>query len=288
VLVTVEAKELLSEISNRVSAFPPAMKHLGDAVLGAALMHALGDSDDEEKLELQWKCAGEFGQLYADVLGPGRMRATIQNPQPDVFDFDHGLGEGLMQARRVKGDYPASTGIIESSGDVGKDVISYLQTSEQKDCYLSTHVEIIWDKEAEARGDARPFKVIRADGFLIHILPQNDAKKKEDNLSLWLQRMNVGGPLSQWAMPENSKEALDFMLHILTVGSKPQSFGYQAINFDCTCSKERAKRALTLLSQSELDEMSVDEDGQDQSLLEITCEYCSSTYSIDLTQLKSE
>ncbi len=280
VIVAVEARALVEDISKRISAFPPAMKHLGEAVLAAALMYALGDTSEEEKLELQWKCAGPFGHLYADMLGAGRVRATIQNPRPEVYDFNHNLGAGLMQARRVKGDFPANTGIVKSVGVVGEDVVSYLRDSEQKDCLLSIYVKIEWDKEAEARGALRPFKVVRADGFLINILPQSDASKKEDYISLWKQRIGVGGPLDEWAMPTDSSEALRFIFHILTVGSKPTLYKKESLSFDCTCSEDRAKRALSLLSVREKAEMSKNDEGITLDVLPITCEYCGNVYRI--------
>lgn len=278
VIVAVEGRELVSELGRRLKAFPASLRHLGQALLGVTLLQAMSDATEDEKIEVQWHTPGAFGNLYADSLGTGRLRGTIQDPQAEIFDFSEGLGEGLLQVRRTKPGGLTTTGLVEASGSVAEDLVSYLQDSEQRSCGMRLNVKIERDLEAEARGDERPFKVTQAAGYLVHVLPQDDEKKKESLLQLWHQRMKVMGPLSEWAIPADSEEALRFMVHLLTVGSKPQYEKVVPLEIYCTCSEERAKRALALLSPR--DRRDLTHDAQSTKPIDLTCEYCGRTYLI--------
>lgn len=274
VIATVEMSALVDEAARRVQAFPPAIKHMGEALVASALVRALGDTSEDEKIELQWKCVGPFGSLYADALPDGGFRATVQTPQPEVFDFKQSLGPGLMQVRRMREGAPAYTGIVNSDGDVNTDILGYLLQSEQKSCLLETHVHIEWDKEAEAAGSELPFRVVRADGVLIHVLPQSQKGMLEQYIKLWEQRKAVCGPLATWGIPQDSQEAVKFMTQLLTVGSKPSFLQEEELSFRCTCSAERAKNALRLMNEA---------DGKDgetaPKTTEIRCEFCGTTYT---------
>jgi molecular chaperone Hsp33 len=278
VIVAVEGRELVSELGRRLKAFPASLRHLGQALLGVTLLQAMSDAMDDEKIELQWHTPGAFGNLYADSLGTGRLRGTIQEPQAEIFDFSEGLGEGLLQVRRTKPGGVTTTGLVEARGSVAEDLVSYLQDSEQRSCGMRLNVKIERDLEVEARGDERPFKVTQAAGYLVHVLPQNDEKTKEAFLQLWHQRMNVMGPLSEWAIPADSEEALRFMIHLLTVGSKPQYEKPVSLGIYCTCSEERAKRALALLSPRDRKDLTPDD--KSAKPIDLTCEYCGRTYLI--------
>ena len=282
VIVAVEARELVAELGRRLGAFPVSLKHLGQALLAVTLLQDMGDPDDNEKLELQWNVAGSFGHLYADSLGPGRLRGTIQKPQAEVFDFSEGLGAGLLQVRRTKPEGVTSTGLVSSEGSVADDLVRYLQDSEQRSCGMRLNVKIERDLEREALQDPFPFKVTQAVGYLVHVLPQEDPARKDSLVRLWDQRMKVMGPLSEWAVPANSEEALRFMIHLLTVGSKPVYFAPIPLEIYCTCSEERAKRALALLSPRERKDLAnpMDDDKPVSSVVDLKCEYCGRVYLI--------
>jgi len=278
VIVAVEARALIQELGKRLGAFPPPLKHLGLGLLGASLVHALSDLQDNEKLELQWRTAGNFGHLCADVLGSGRLRGTIGQPRAEVFNFDEGLGAGLLQVRRSRKKGVPTTGVVQAKGSVVEDIVQYLQDSEQKPCALNLHVKIEWDEEAEKRGEETPFRVVQAVGYLIHVLPQDTDATRDAYADLWAQRMKVMGPLSEWAIPENSKAALRFMVDLLTVGSKPSLSKVQPLNLYCTCNEDRAKRALALLSPRERNSLLEEEATKEN--IELKCEYCGETYLI--------
>ena len=279
VIVAVEARELVAEVGRRLKAFPTSLRHLGQALLGVTLIQAMSDGEDNEKIELQWHSPGAFGNLYADSLGTGRLRGTIQEPRAEVFDFSEGLGQGLLQVRRTKPGGITTTGLVEALGSVAEDLVAYLQDSEQRSCGMRLNVKIERDLDAEARGEERPFKVTQAAGYLVHVLPQNDEKKKQELLQLWHQRMKVMGPLSEWAIPADSEEALRFMIHLLTVGSKPQYEKPVPLGIYCTCSEERAKRALALLSPRDRRDLSPDTETKEP--IDLMCEFCGRTYLIE-------
>lgn len=275
--MAVEARALIQDLGQRLGCFPPSLKHLGQGLLGASLVHALSDLNDNEKMEFQWRTSGPFGHLYADVLGSGKLRGTIGNSKAEIFDFSQGLGSGLLQVRRSRDQGSVSTGLVQAKGSVAEDLVQYLQDSEQKPCALNLHVKLEWDPEAEKLGKATPFRVSQAVGYLIHVLPQDTEAKRDAYCDLWAQRMKVMGPLSEWAIPEDSQSALRFMLDLLTVGSKPSFAKPVSLELYCTCSEDRAKRALALLSSQERKSLL---ETKAKGSVELKCEYCGSTYSV--------
>lgn len=277
VIVAIEARALIQEISDRLLPYPPALRHLAQAIIGAGLLQGLSDWEDDEKLELQWSTVGPFGSLCADVLGSGKVRGSLANLRPDVFDFEQGLGSGLLQVRRRSLGGVTTTGLVEAKGNVVEDLLSYLKESEQKYCSLQIHIQIEWDQEAENKGTSQPFKIVDAVGYLIHILPQDSEVQQSAFVELWKQRMNIMGPLSEWAIPKDSSEATKFMIELLTVGSKPKMSSPKSIMLYCTCNEERAKRAIALLNSDDRKSILLD---SNENTIDLKCEFCGKNYRI--------
>ncbi len=279
VIVSLEARALVQELAERLGAFPPAIVHLGQACLGALLLQALTDTDEEEKVELQWNCAGPFGHLYADALGTGRVRATIHKPQAEVPSLKESLGVGLLQVRRLSADgSPKGTGIVPAQGRVAEDLVEYLDKSEQRSCGMNLSVQVSWDQSAADAGRV-PFRVTEAAGYIVHVLPQDLEGRKLELLAGWHERMRVMGPLSTWAIPEDSQKAAEHILSLLSVGSKPTKHLEKGVELFCTCSTQRAERALALLTPRERKGLVSDEDQVTQTVT-MTCEYCGSVYKL--------
>jgi redox-regulated HSP33 family molecular chaperone len=279
VIVSLEARSLVQELAERLGAYPPSIVHLGQACLGALLLQALTDTDEDEKVELQWNCAGPFGHLYADALGTGRVRATIHKPQAEVQSLHESLGVGVLQVRRLSRDgTPKGTGIVTAQGRVAEDLVDYLDKSEQRSCGMNLSVQVAWDQEAADAGRA-PFKVSEATGYIVHVLPQEREGLKQQLLEGWHERMRVMGPLSSWAIPEDSTTAAEHILSLLTVGSKPKIHLKKGVELFCTCSSDRAERALALLTPRERQGLVSDEDKVSNTVT-MTCEYCGVVYKL--------
>lgn len=268
VVYALDATPLVQESMERIGAWPPATKHLGQAMMASLLLQALSDAEEKEGLSLQWMCAGPFGHCYVESRNYGECRGTIQYPRPPVQDYDTNLGPGLLQVRRtIRGN--SATSIVNASGDVSHDIVEFLEKSEQKNCGINLSVVIDWDEN-----NPDTFKVKAALAYLIHILPQPTEQKLNDALVRWNRQMSSLGAISKWSLrPEQN--TLD-MLRLITGEEEPNVVMNQRVMFSCNCSEERAMRALALLENQEKKEGSFHPEPE----TEIRCEYCGRTYTV--------
>lgn len=300
VIITVDAREVVEELLLRQQLMPPSLVHVGQAALGALLVQALGDPKEDQRVEFQWASEGPFGKLFAEVLGTGKVRATITNPQAEVDRLDEALGDGILQVRRIEKNGSAYSGIVKSTGQVGTDLVEYLERSEQKACGISLSVQIGAREDAlppqvAATPRARiqsPFYVKAALGYLVHILPQASEAKHEQLLRVWDRFIADLGPLSRWVLPQGTPEETTKALTDMLL---PQEawlpiYGGEAY-FSCNCSEGRAARALSLAREVEraADERarlkgeepapSIAVELPDGSV-EVICEFCGTSYRL--------
>lgn len=268
VVYALDATSLVQESMERIDCWPPATKHLGQAMMASVLLQALSDSEDGETLSLQWNCAGPFGHLYAEARNYGEVRGTIQHPQPPVADYETGLGEGILQVRRAHGAV-GRTSVVNATGQVGADLVEFLEQSEQKNCGINLSVVIDWDEK-----DKSKFKVSSALAYLIHVLPQPTEAKLNEALLRWDRQMQALGPISRWLLRPECVP-LD-MLRLICGEENPKLVMNQRVKFACKCSTDRAERALALLEAQEKKEGSF----QEGKATNIRCEYCGKTYII--------
>ncbi|GHV44662.1 hypothetical protein FACS189492_1330 [Clostridia bacterium] len=268
VVYALDATSLVQESMDRINAWPPATKHLGQSMMASLLLLALSDAEANESLSLQWMCDGPFGHLFAEARNIGDVRGTIRDPRPNVADYETSLGSGILQVRRTKGAN-GTTSIVNSKGLVSEDVVEYLEQSEQKNCGINFSVLVDWEDEKKTR-----FHVRSALAYLIHILPQPTESRLNDSLVRWNRHMESLGAISRWQLREN--EVTADMLRLVTGEPNPNIVMTQRVAFRCNCSVERAERALAILEHQE------EKEGKHQSAekTEIRCEYCGKTYMI--------
>lgn len=271
VIYALDATTLVQESMERIGSFPPATVHLGQAMMAAALLQALTEMEDKETVSLQWMCEGPFGHLYAEARNYGEVRGTILNPQAPIRNYSTKLGTGLLQVRRTRKE--STTGIVKAQGDVPLDLIEYLESSEQRSCGINFSVLIGWSNEEKTK-----FHVQHALAYLVHILPQSTEQKKQDALLRWDRQMRSLGEISKWILRED-QVVLD-MLRLISGEENPKVVMNQRVVFSCSCTEERAARALALLKAQEAKEGT-----QLQGLnTEVRCEYCGRAYTITSIQ----
>ena len=195
VVYALDATALVQESMERLQCWPPATKHVGQAMMAAILLQALTDAEDNETVALQWSSDGPFGHLFTEARNYGQVRGTIQHPRPNVADFETGLGPGIMQVRRSRGRLSRNS-VVRSAGDVSTDIVEYLEKSEQRSCGLNLSVQIEWNEDSSSK-----FQVRSALAYLIHILPQPDEQKMNAALLRWDRQMHALGPISRWLLP---------------------------------------------------------------------------------------
>ena len=261
----IDATRLVQETMERIEAWPPATIHLGQAMMGAVLLLAATDKQDTEKIALQWNVNGPFGNLYADSTNIGHVRGTILQPQAPVQDLDAKLGNGNLQVRRVA--QTTFTGLVPAVGDVGTDLVEYLDQSEQRSAGINFTVKIGW---RENSGGGLPFVVEGAYGYLIDVLPQPTENEKREVLRRWDGVMRSLGKISEWAI---GKDPTRDMIRLILGEARPNEVMFQRVRFHCPCSKDRAERALLLAAQTEGQVAQRDEE-------HVRCEFCGMIYNI--------
>ncbi|RZA05158.1 MAG: Hsp33 family molecular chaperone HslO [Proteobacteria bacterium] len=269
VIYALDATDLVQESMERLSSFPTATNHVGQAMMASVLLQALSDSEENETFSLQWMCPGPFGHVYAESRNYGEVRGTIAEPQAAITDYATGLGEGLLQVRRAKGPI-ATTSVVKAKGSISLDVVEYLEQSEQKNCGIGLSVQVGWADEAKTQ-----FKVTQAWGYLVHVLPQDTEEKMNAVLLRWDRQMEALGPVSQWGLrPDHT--TLD-MVRLLSSEADPKIVMNQRVIFSCNCSEDRAARALALLETQEQKE------GVQlvTPVTEIRCEFCGRIYKVE-------
>lgn len=271
VVYALDATELLQESMDRVNTWPPATKHLGQAMMAALLMQALDDGKGSEVVSLQWMCDGPFGHLYAEARNYGEVRGTISNPRPEnVADYSVTLGDGVLQVRRMRAG-SGLTSVVNSVGVVSTDMVEFLEKSEQKNCGMNFSVVI--DLE-EGKNQEPRFRVKSALAYMVHILPKDSESKMNEALLRWDSQMRALGNISTWKL--NPKNRTLDMMRLLLGEDKPEISLNQRVKFHCNCSVERASRALTLLETQEKKEGIFKQEEE----TEIRCEYCGKVYTL--------
>lgn len=268
VVYALNATQIVQESLERLDAWPPATKHLGQGMMAALLLQALADTESSETLSLQWMCEGPFGHLFAEARNFGEVRATIREPRPDVDNYETGLGTGLLQVRRARGK-AATTSIVNSKGLVSEDIVEYLEQSEQKNCGVNFSVQIEWDSE-----DKNKFRVRSALAYMVHVLPQPTEQKLNEALLRWDRQMLALGSISHWLL--RSEQSTQDMLRLLLGEEEPNIVMTQRVAFSCSCTVQRAARALAMVeSQAEKEGEKIE-----KAPTEIRCEYCGKSYTI--------
>jgi molecular chaperone Hsp33 len=274
-------------------AYPEPVSHaLGEAL---ALTGMLGSALKEKaniKLTLQTKTDGPLDFLVADFQSPGKMRGYA--------NFDKGNAE--LAKTRGRGDQGALLGTghvamtIDPGGDrdsyqgivaLTKDSLveaahTYFRDSEQLPTFIRLAVARHYGP-SEGGGGARAWHW-RAGGLMIQQLPreggerrfegeEHDASLEGDDDENWNRARHLAATVEDHELldPTLSPERLLYRLfHEEGVRVVPAT----DLTDDCRCSRERIEMYLRRFGAEELRDMR-----KDDGSIEVTCEFCSRTYS---------
>jgi molecular chaperone Hsp33 len=268
ILIAIDAAPLVQHSLEIQNANPPAIYHLGQALLSTLLLQALPDNQEESHLALQWKLDGPFGNLYSECQRLGGVRGTLFNPSPEVQQLRVPMGKGLLQVRR--GKKIVSTGIVESKGNVVMDILEYLEKSDQRNASIAIWIDVQMNQDTKA---SCPYKIQHARGYLVDILPQANLSQTHSLLYQWNQHLESLGPLSSWML---GKDPTLSILQFISGEYKPHITESTQVEFYCTCNKDRAERALKLSDR----EIQKDPEAHMETPgpLNVSCEFCGKSY----------
>jgi redox-regulated HSP33 family molecular chaperone len=268
--IAIEATDLLRESMLRTGAWPPAMIHLGQALMGAELLGAITTKEQTAKIGIQWNVRGPFGNLYAEADHMGRARGTIVHPQAPVQNLNSTLGSGVLKVFRKEKGFV--TGIVNSKGDVCADLLKYLKQSEQRFCAMNLWVDLTWNDD----NPENPVEVRNALGYLVESLPSESIGRAEAKAVFWEGRLDELGSISKWQLEDDKTKGI---LKTLSGDENVREIFYLNVGFHCDCDEDRARRALALARNDTTKKSDfVKSESQAETL---RCEYCGKEYCIE-------
>ena len=213
---------------------------------------------------------GPLGTILAVSDEEGNVRGFVQNPAADVpeksagkLDVGAAVGKaGMLSVIRDFGTgepYTGATALV--SGEIAEDFASYFSVSEQipTACALGVLVD-------------RDRSVLAAGGYIVQLLPgapEGTIDAVESNVERTgavTDRLRGGG--------------VEDLLRSVMAGLEPRVIERRAIQYRCTCGRDRFLRALASLDEAErMDMLAKDEP------VETTCQFCGAVYIFDPGEL---
>jgi molecular chaperone Hsp33 len=261
--------ELAREVCALQCASATASIAIARGLAGGALMGAL--LKPGQRVALKFEGNGPLAKLIVEADSDGAVRASAGNPAAEAeplegrWNVPGVLGRaGFLTVSKDLGlgGEPYHGMVQLRSSEIGDDLAYYLTDSEQVPSAVGLGATL--DKSA---------RIAVCGGFLVQVLPRVDDAEIEQVMA------NIAAmPSLSDVLQEGGPELLIQRLFDSIAFTLLESHD---IFFRCGCSREKVERALLSFGPDELRDMGVRENGA-----EVTCEFCSQTYSFDQTELE--
>jgi molecular chaperone Hsp33 len=237
----------------------PVAQLLGELLAAASLL--IGTLKFEGLLILQARSSGAVPLLMVECSSAGELRG-IARYHAEQVGAAAALGELMPDGVLAITVDPESgqryQGIVDLQGTTLADCLTnYFETSEQ----LPTRFWLCADGQ-------------RARGLLLQQLPADRLKEPEEREASWQHAIALANTLQAEELLGLDNQAL---LHRLYHEEPLRLFDPRALQFRCSCSRERSARALIRLGQADAEAL-VQEHG---GTVEIDCEFCNERYLFD-------
>ncbi len=235
---------------------------LGQLLIAAALLSATVKT--KGKLTLQIRGSGPLNLMVAQVTSDKGLRCTanwkgtVPAPGSDLSTIFGDDAQMLLTAENTINNEQYQ-GIVELSGSTLSEALQqFFMQSEQ----LLSSFWMVCDKEGAA-------------GIMLQKMP---AENKDKDL---LQRLKVltDTVTDEELMTLDAKQLLWRLYHEEDI----IAFDAEPMHFECQCSRERTQALIQPLGEQEALQILAEE-----TLITVTCEFCSASYSfdsIDVTQI---
>ena len=258
---------VVTEAARRHHAAPAGKTALGYGLTGAALLGAMLKVRQQVALKVEGD--GALRKLVAESDSYGHLRGYFslrEEMATHLADFgdmaaivgQHGrltVVKDLQLKELYESVVPLQTGRLDT------DLTYYLMMSEQIPSFVEIGVQLT------AQGDVRA-----AGGVLLQLLPDGDLTA----LTRMAERLDdlppIGALLANGDTPQDILATIfgDEAYEVLETG---------ALDFRCTCSRERSRHALTLIGREELAIL------LDEGEAVIDCHFCHERYLFDRDEL---
>jgi molecular chaperone Hsp33 len=235
-------------------------RHFTDLLSGTVLIRET--MSPAHRLQSVLKAGENQKSLVADAHPDGLTRGLVQGPA-DAGPFDTQQGAMLQVMRSMaKGEIHRSMVRPPSGCDVSQALMTYLQESEQ----IASVIAVGSARQGE--------QIVHSGGYVVQLLP--DAA--HGPLMVMTERLaalpSIDRLLSQ--LQGSATKLLDELLFQMPHAQLDDS----PIHFGCKCSQEAVVATLATLGREEIADMV-----RKQEVIELTCDYCRTTYSVQRAQL---
>jgi len=267
--VAVRTTDTVEEARRRHGLSPVATAALGRLMTGTLILASSLKGD--ESITLRLLGDGPLKGVVAVGNAQGKVRGYVQEPMVDLplkdsgkLDVGSAVGRGELAVSRNLQNGEVYTGMVPMvSGEIAEDLVHYLLTSEQIPSAMLLGVRVEKD-----------YHVAGAAGLLIQPLPGATEQDIQAIESL-IGQLSVG--ISELvAQSQSMDEMLDRLMghipyHILE---------RRAVEFSCSCSKERLSDTLVSIGKNEIAHLISD------GKAEMVCHFCNEHYSFTVEDLQ--
>lgn len=205
-----------------------------------------------------------FGHIISVADTQGNVKGYIQNAGVDIKKTSTGevlvgpfMGHGQFVVITDYGTgnpYTSTTPLV--TGEIGEDLAFYLTESEQTPSAVGLNVLLDENDQVKVAG-----------GFMLQVLPG----ASDEEIARYEKRIQEMPAISTLL---ESDDHIDALLKAIYGDEGFKRLSEDELRFACDCSKERFEAALITLGTDELKAMKEEDHGA-----EITCQFCSKTYS---------
>jgi molecular chaperone Hsp33 len=257
-------------------ASPTVTAALGRTATGALLLAALLEKVTvrEPMLTLEIDGGGPAGRLVATASPAGWVRAFVTDPRASAPARADGKlavagvvgSSGHLVVTRDLGIGEPYRGVVPlHTGEIATDLAHYLSDSEQHPAAVVLGVEV--GPEAMVR---------HAGGYLLQIFPGVSDDEAEALAERVRELGGVTTPMGEGQGPHQ------WLRHLFPTGF--EVFDETAVRFHCGCSQERVETALTLLGETELEQLARE---AGDAPTRLSCEFCRTEYVVEPSRLEA-
>lgn len=240
------------EIAQQAGLEGKGLNLLGEALVAVALL--VDTLKIEGSITLQIRGTGPLGLLVVEANSANQIRgvASQDGDIDEQMDLQEIFGSDYLVITIKTAGAEPHQGIVSLRGQNLADALEYyFATSEQ----LPTHFWLACDAE-------------NASGMLIQKLP---GKLTDDDA--WNRVLHLASTISD---DELQGVPLADLLHRLFHEELLRLFDPHAVEFFCSCSRERTAGMLLTLGKAEVDEIL-----REQQEISVSCEFCNANYRFD-------
>lgn len=268
-LLTITAKDLVSEAQKRHDTWSASSAVLGRTLVGSLLLAGAELTDDEE-LTVRLLGDGPVGPTIVTATADLTVRGYLRNPHIALppkknghIDVAKAVGKGFLEITKdlgLKQPYTGEVPIV--SGEIATDLAYYLTKSEQIPSAVGLSVFVNPNNTIGASG-----------GFMLEKLPG----ASDELITQTIKRIQALPALSSLFLDGMTPEDLAHKI----LGDDCKILEKDPVAFKCNCSRERYADILETLKTSELESMINKDHGA-----ELTCTFCGNKYHYSEQDLK--